>query len=96
MPLAVGLQVLELYLHGCGSLKEKRRVVRSLIDRVRARHNVAASEVDHQDLHQRSQVAFASVASAEQPLRVLFDRILAEAEEIVPGGVSEVARDLLG
>ena len=96
MAVAVGLQVLELYLHGCSSLKEKRRVVRSLLDRVRARHNVAAAEVDHQDLHQRSQVAFASVAGAEQPLQQLFDRILAEAEGIVPGGVSEIARDLLG
>jgi uncharacterized protein YlxP (DUF503 family) len=67
-----------------------------LLDRVRARHNVAAAEVDHQDLHQRSQVAFASVSAAEQPLQRLFDRILAEAEAIVPGGVSEIARDLLG
>ncbi len=96
MALSVGLLVLELYLHGCSSLKEKRRVVRSLIDRSRARHNVAAAEVDHQDLHQRAQIAFASVASAEDPLQRLFDALVAEAEEIVPGGVSEYARDILG
>ncbi len=95
MGVAVGLLVLELFMH-TGSLKEKRRVVRSLIDRTRARHNIAAAEVDFQDLHQRAQIAFVSVASAEEPLRLLFDRIVAEAEEIVPGGVSEVARDLLG
>ncbi len=95
MALSVGLLVLELFLH-TGSLTEKRRVVRSVIDRARARHNVAAAEVDFQDLHQRAQIAFASVASAEEPLRQLFDRLVAEAEEIVPGGVSEVARDLLG
>lgn len=96
MAVAVGLQVLELYLHGCHSLKDKRRVVRSLIERVRARHNVSAAEVDFQDLHQRAQVAFAGVASAEEPLRRLFDTILDEAEDIVPGGVAEVGRDLLG
>ncbi len=96
MALSVGLLVLELYLHGCSSLKEKRRVVRSVIDRARARHNVSAAEVDHQDLHQRAQIAFAAVASAEDPLQRLFDRLVAEAEEIVPGGVSEFARDILG
>ncbi|MBP7146177.1 MAG: DUF503 domain-containing protein [Acidobacteria bacterium] len=94
--MRVGLLVLEVYLHGCASLKEKRRVIRSLTERARSRHNVATAEVDFQDLHQRSQLAFVSVASHEQPLQALFDRILAEAEEIVPGGVSEIARDVLG
>jgi uncharacterized protein len=96
MALSVGLLVLDLFLHGCSSLKEKRRVIRSLSDRVRARHNVATAEVGYQDLHQRAQIAFASVAGAEEPLQQLFDRIVAEAEDIVPGGVSEFARDILG
>ena len=96
MPLTVGLLVLELHLVGCGSLKDKRRIVRSLLDRSRARHNVAGAEVDHQDLQQRSQVAFAAVAASSAPLERLFDQILAEAEAIVPGGVAEVARDYLG
>ncbi len=96
MPLAVGLLVLELHLVGCPSLKEKRRVVRSLLDRVRSRHNVAAAEVDHQDLHQRAQLAFAAVSSVHEPVARLFDQIVAEAEALVPGGVSEVARDFLG
>lgn len=94
--MRVGLLVLELFLPGCASLKEKRRVVRSLLDGSRARYNVAVAEVDHQDLHQRAQLAFASVASADAPLERLFDRIVGEAERAVPGGVSEVARDILG
>ena len=96
MPLSVGLLVVELFLHGCGSLKEKRRVIRSLVDRARARYNVAAAEVEFQELHQRSQIAFASVAGSEEPLHRLFDQILSEAEDIVPGGVSEHAREILG
>jgi len=94
--MRVGLLVLELFLPGCASLKEKRRVVRSLLDGSRARHNVAAAEVDHQDLRQRAQLAFASVAGSDAPLDRLFDRIVEEAEKAVPGGVSEIARDILG
>jgi len=96
MPLTVGLLVLELRVISSASLKDKRRVVRSLLDRVRARCNVAAAEVDHQDLHQRAQLAFAAVATSEAPLDRLFDHIVAQAEDLVPGGVTEVARDFLG
>ncbi len=96
MGLAVGLLVLDLFVHGSASLKDKRRAVRAVVDGVRARHNVSAAEVDYQDTWQRAQVAFAAVASAEEPLARLFDRIVAEAEEIVPGGVSEVSREFLG
>jgi hypothetical protein len=92
----VGLLVIELFLPGCASLKDKRRVVRSLLDGVRARHNVAAAEVDHQDLLQRAQLAFASVAGTDAPLERLFDRIVDEAERAAPGSVSEIARELLG
>ncbi len=94
--MRVGLLVLELYLPGSASLKDKRRVVRSLLEGTRARHNVATAEVDHQDLLQRAQLAFASVAGSDAPLERLFDRILEEAEQLAPGGVSEIARDILG
>lgn len=96
MALLVGLLVLDLFIPASFSLKDKRRVIRSLQDRIRARFNVAAAEVDFQDLHQRAQLAFVSVASAEDPLTRLFDAITQEAEEIVPGGVVEVAREFLG
>jgi len=94
--MRVGLLVLDLFLPGCTSLKEKRRVVRSLRDRIRHRHNVAAAEIDHQDLHQRSTLAFVSVAGREEPLNKLFDQICLEAEGQVPGGVQEATRELLG
>ncbi len=48
--MIVGVCQLHLHLHEVASLKEKRRVVRSLIDRTKARFNVAVAEVDHQDV----------------------------------------------
>jgi uncharacterized protein YlxP (DUF503 family) len=94
--MRVGLLVLELFLPGCTSLKEKRRTVRSLRDRVRGRHNVAAAEVDHQELLQRSTLAFVSVAGTEEPLQRLFDKICEDAEAQVPGGVNVATREFIG
>lgn len=56
-------------LPGSHSLKEKRRVVKSLKDRLRARFNVSVAETDHQDLWQRAELGVALVASDGESLQ---------------------------
>lgn len=87
---------LQVHLHEAESLKDKRRVIKSLIGRVRSRHNVAVAEVDHQNLIQRSEVAFLGVAARRDSLEHMFDQILSEAERVVPGDVVESGREFLG
>jgi len=60
---AIGVLTLELRLEGSHSLKEKRHVVASLMDRLRHKFNVSVAEIDHQDLWQRATLAAVTVAS---------------------------------
>ena len=53
----------ELSLPGCASLKGKRRVVKSLKDRLRSRFNVSVAETAHQDVWTRAQLSIALVTS---------------------------------
>lgn len=53
---------LELRLPGCSSLKEKRRRLRPILDHLRRRMELSASEVDHHDVWQRTGVGVAVVA----------------------------------
>ena len=72
MPV-IGVLTLEIHIEEAHSLKEKRHVVKSLKDRLRAKFNVAVAEIDHQDLWQRGLVACVTVspdqAFAEQVLQ---------------------------
>ncbi|MDD2556269.1 MAG: DUF503 domain-containing protein [Syntrophaceticus sp.] len=61
--LVIGLCTIELHIGGAHSLKDKRRILKSLIDRVKAHHNVSIAEIDNQDIWQRSTVAFVCVAN---------------------------------
>jgi uncharacterized protein YlxP (DUF503 family) len=62
----------DLRLEAVHSLKEKRHIVKSIISRLQRTYQVAAAEVGHQDLWQRSTVAVAAVAnSAGQVERIL-------------------------
>ena len=71
------------------SLKDKRRVVKSLKDRLRGRHNISLAEVDGQDLWQRAVLGIAAVGSARPPLEAMFAAILAEVEAQIPGEITE-------
>jgi len=70
--MVVGALAFELHLRDVHSLKEKRSVVRPIVDGARHRFAVSAAEVDHQDLWQRASVAMAVVSGTEaQALDVL-------------------------
>jgi uncharacterized protein len=47
--MIVGVMTAQLSLHGIGSLKAKRSIVKSLIGRLKSRFNISIAEVDHQD-----------------------------------------------
>lgn len=61
--MIVGVATADLHIPAARSLKDKRRVVKSLLDRVAHRYRVSAAEVKHQSLHQRAQLGFALVNS---------------------------------
>jgi uncharacterized protein YlxP (DUF503 family) len=61
--MTVGVLQLELYISDAMSLKDKRRVVKSLKDRIAHRHNVSVAEVGALDQHRRSILAVAMVSN---------------------------------
>jgi uncharacterized protein YlxP (DUF503 family) len=63
--VVVGLATFELHLNGCQSLKDKRRILKSLKDRLQNRFNVSVAETDHHDQWQRAELA-CCVVSTEQ------------------------------
>ncbi len=71
----VGISVFELHFPGARSLKEKRKVVKSLVDRIHRRFRVSIAETDLHDLHQRAEISIAAVALSESEGRRLMDAI---------------------
>ena len=57
--MVIGTLHIRLVLRGAHSLKDKRRVVKGLKDRLRNKFNVSIAEVDHQDEWQRATLGVA-------------------------------------
>jgi uncharacterized protein YlxP (DUF503 family) len=78
--MIVGISVFELHLPVSRSLKDKRRVVKSLIERVHQRFRVSIAETDFHDLHQRAEIAMAVVVSGGESE---MDKLMEEVRNIV-------------
>jgi uncharacterized protein YlxP (DUF503 family) len=89
MKMPVGVLTLEIYIPEAHSLKDKRQVLRSLKERLRARFNVAVAELDGQDSWQRSVVGVVSLSNNAAHLEHSLKTVLEDSER-------QLGRDLVG
>ncbi len=61
--MTIGVLQLEMAIAGAMSLKDKRRVVKGLKDRIAHAHNVSVAEVGAQDEHRRAVLGVAMVGT---------------------------------
>jgi uncharacterized protein len=80
--MTVGIARVTFRLHGNQSLKEKRKVVKSLVEKSRHRFNVSVAEVADQDMHQRATIGVAVVGSDARVLNSVLDHILSFMESM--------------
>lgn len=81
----ISLLTIELTIPGARSLKDKRRAVRSLKERLRARFNASVSEVAYQDKWQRAVIAVCILDSDRRHLESDMTRVrqlCAEARDL--------------
>jgi uncharacterized protein YlxP (DUF503 family) len=86
--------LLTLHLPGARSLKDKRAVVRSLVDRIHARLNLSAAEVGSQDLMQRAEVGFAVVSEDAATARRVADEARRFVDLELLGKAEVIATDI--
>lgn len=72
--MVIGVCTMDLQVPGSESLKDKRRVIRSIVSRVRNQFNVSIAEVDHQDSWQLATLAVACVATDQRYAEGLLQR----------------------
>lgn len=90
----VGVLRLTLHLPDPGSLKSKRHLVRSAIDRVKARYNVSIAEVGDNDLWQRSVIGVTAVGNDHAFVNETLDKVADFVAAMHGGQILLTARDM--
>jgi len=81
---------LSFYISHAVSLKDKRQVCRSLIDKAQQRFNASIAEIDTQDVHQTLTIGIAVVSGDMAHAQQSLDRIIQFMDEYADAELTEI------
>ncbi len=93
--MVVGVLRVVFIIHASSSLKDKRRVVKSLLSKVQNKFNVAASEVGDYELLQRAEIAIVTIANDGPFVNSVMDTVLNFMEELYLAEIIEQSVELI-
>ncbi|WP_347488717.1 DUF503 domain-containing protein [Desulfoscipio sp. XC116] len=93
--MVVGILTLELLLAGADSLKEKRKVLKSLLERLKHRFNISVAEVGRQDSWNYSTVGISAVSGEMAHTQKVLDSVVRFVESHNGVEVIGMERELL-
>lgn len=74
--MIIGSCAVELYLYDSNSLKEKRHIIKSIIERIKNRFNVSIAEVDYNDVWNKSTIGFSCVSNNTSHCNKIISNVL--------------------
>lgn len=74
--MIIGSCKIELLIYNTNSLKEKRHVIKSIIERLKSRYNISISEVGEQDKWQKSLIGLCTVSNSYKLVDEIIDKII--------------------
>ncbi len=77
----IGIAEVDLKLDGVRSLKEKRKIIKSIITRINQKFNLSVAEIEYQDKWQRSLLGLAVVGNDKSYLNQILDKAVDLIEE---------------
>jgi len=80
--MVVGTMKIELFLHECHSLKGKRKIVKSMVGKVKHKFNVAIAEVGFNDKWQRIELGVSAVGNDRRHINSSLNNVLSFLESL--------------
>ena len=93
--MVVGVMKVTLHIPENASLKGKRKVVKSLLGRIKSRFNVSVAEVEDNDLWQRAEIGLAAVGNDGRFINSVLDKILDYIERETEAEVTDSQMEIM-
>ena len=93
--MVVGIAKVSLRLPGNKSLKGKRKVIKSICERLRQRFNLAVAETDSQDLWQTGELGLVAVGNQSGYIDSKLDKAINFVEDMQIAEIVHIQRELI-
>jgi uncharacterized protein YlxP (DUF503 family) len=80
--MVVGIGIITFRLHDCRSLKGKRRIIKTIITKIRNNFNASVAEVGANDIYQRSEIGITLAGSDQSLINSKLDKIINLADSL--------------
>jgi uncharacterized protein YlxP (DUF503 family) len=94
--MVIGILQFDLFIHDARSIKDKRRVLNSLKDRLHRQHLCSVAEVGNPDLLNHARIGIALVSRDGAHAGKTLDRICAKLHALVDARVGDIDRQIIG
>ncbi len=84
--MIVGVLICELFIPQSRSLKDKRQVIKSLINKTQKNFNISIVELDHHELWQRATLGLSSISNSQKAIEKVFNQVenlFEESDEVI-------------
>lgn len=79
--MIIGACTLKLIIYESNSLKDKRQIIRSIIDRIKSKFNVSIAEIELNDSWQRSIIGFTCVSNSTNHANQIVSNVIKYVDE---------------
>ena len=93
--MVVGILKLSLYIHDNHSLKEKRKVVKSIVAKVHNKFNVSIAEVGSNDKWQMIELGISTTGNDRRFVNSALDNILSYVDSLYLGEIIDSNIEIL-
>lgn len=92
--MIIGSCCIYLTAEWCCSLKEKRMVVKSIIEKTKHKFNISIAEVEKQDIHKSIVIGFACVTNEVRHADEIIENVLNYIERNTDAVIDDVEREI--
>ncbi|AOY76336.1 DUF503 domain-containing protein [Clostridium formicaceticum] len=74
--MLVGVCSIKVFMYGVSSLKGKRQIIKSIIERVKGKFNVSIAEVGDQDKWQIAEIGFCCITNSRKHADAMLNNVI--------------------
>ncbi|MDD3839863.1 MAG: DUF503 domain-containing protein [Clostridia bacterium] len=86
---------IKLHVYSSHSLKDKRSVIKSIIQRVKCKFNVSIAEIDYLDILTKSEIGIACVGNSATRCSAAMDRVIDFVENDLRIEIIDINKEIL-
>lgn len=93
--MIIGICTCKIFIFNANSLKSKRSVVKSIIEKSKNRFNISIAEVGDNDKWQKSIIAFSTISNEQKVVEETMDKVINFFDSYSEIEIISIKRELL-